>query len=496
MDTSSGLEAASYARISQKVERDKVADQHAQNERHAKARGYRIVARYTDDGIGALGDKVRPDFERMLTDAATAGWRVIVATEEERLARNVEEKLELHAACEDAGVVWDTIRDGFVDPSTDSGEFISTIRAAVGKIESRRKVRRQRAASDERAAEGAPTVRPGYGYVRDNGVDVVVEEEAAIIVEAAERILDGWSIRSVAADLNQRGIPSPRTVERARKAARGGQEPAGESIPWSPATVRQMLRRPSLAGMRTHRGAVVGSFNPDLHAAILDRDTHDRLVALFDDPTRSPSSRVGHPPTHLLSGIARCGRCGDTLGGRMKRIPPWAPKPGRTGKPVKAAYACGTCFKVRRLQEPVDALVTEVLLRRLEREDAADLFTAGDPDAVRSLRGAIAAVSARLASAADMFADGTIDGAQLARITAKGRGEREALEARLSAALPPALPRDAVGARARAAWAGYDMERRRAILGALMQITILPGGVGQRGFDPELVRIDWLADAG
>lgn len=468
--------AASYARISQKVERDKVADQHRQNEAHAAATGRRIVAYYTDDGIGALGDKTRPDFERMLRDAGSAEWRVIIATEEERLARNLDDKLELHAVCEDAGVVWDTARDGFVDPSTDSGEFMSTIRAAVGRIESRRKTRRQRAASDERAADGAPTARPGYGYRRENGRDIVCDDEAATIREAARRVLGAESLRSVAADFNARGIPSP----------------AG--APWQGVTLRQLIRRPSLAGLRIHRGRIVGDFDADLHPAILDRDTHDRLVAMFDDPTRASSSRVGHPPKYLLSGVAWCGICGETLGGRMVRLAPWSPKPRQKSKPVKAAYACGTCHKVRRLQEPVDGLVTEILLRRLERDDAAELFTTGDPDAAREAREAIAAVTARLASAADMFASGTIDADQLGRITAKGRADREALESALSAALPPAVPRDAVGPRARTAWAGYDIERRRALLSAVMRVTILPAGSG-RSFDPKLVRIEWLSEA-
>ena len=149
---------------------------------------------------------------------------------------------------------------------------------------------------------------------------------------------------------------------------------------------------------------------------------------------------------------------------------------------------------MRRLQEPVDALVTETVLRRLERDDAVDLLTTGDPDAVTELRAQIAAATARLSTAADMFAAGTIDGEQLARITAAGRAEREQLEGRLSAALPPALPADAVGPDVREAWDRYDVERRRLIISTLACITIMPSGPG-RAFDPELVRIEWLSEA-
>ncbi|OAN29008.1 hypothetical protein A4X17_05320 [Plantibacter sp. H53] len=462
------IPAASYARISEKVAtRDKVADQHDQNELHATARGYRIVARYTDDGISALGHKTRPGFERMLSDAETGAFAVIVATEEERLARNVEEKLELHAACEVAGVVWDTARDGYVDPATDSGEFMSTIRAAMGRIESKRKARRQRAASDARAADGLPTARPGYGYRREDGRDVIIEAEATAIREAARRVLGGDSLRGVAADFRVRGIPSP----------------AGAA--WQGATLRQLIRRPSLAGLRTHRGIVVGNFDAELHPAILDEDTHVRLEALLTDPSRAQGTG-GRTPVHLLSGLAECGRCG----GRMKRIPPWTPKPGQKSKAVKAAYACGNCHKVRRRQEPVDEFVTEVILRRLEQPDAAQLFSHGDEGGALAARDAIATIDARLATAADQFAEGVLTGDQLRRITERLRGDRQAHERTVADSMPARVPSGVVGPLARQTWAGLHIDSRRAVIDALALIIIEPSGSG-RAFDPNLIRIEW-----
>lgn len=492
------IPAASYARISQKVERDKVADQHAQNEQHAAARGYRIVARYTDDGISALGHKERPDFERMLADAETGAFAVIVATEEERLARNVEEKLELHAACEVAGVVWDTARDGYVDPATDSGEFMSTVRAAMGRIESRRKARRQRAASDARAAEGAPTARPGYGYRREAGRDVVVEAEAAVIREAARRILDGDSLRSIATDFNTRGIPSPRTGEQARKAERED-IPAPPPIPWQGITLRQMIRRPSLAGLRTHRGKVIGTFNPELHPPIIDEDTHARIEALLTDPNRAQGTG-GRTPVHLLSGVATCGRCDGTVGadgelvpcgGRMVRAPGRMTSTKSGGaKRQPPAYVCVECHRVRRKQSEVDEFVTEVILRRLEQPDAAQLFSRGDAGAAQVARDAIAAIDARLATAADQFAEGVLTGDQLRRITERLRADRAAHERTVAESMPARVPMDVVGPLARQTWAGLHIDSQRAIIQELAEVIIEPQGSG-RTFDPDLIRIAW-----
>lgn len=437
-----------------------------------EARGWELVAEYADNDTSAT--KARGEgtnWAQMLTDAQTGRIDVVIAVNLDRLLRTQTDL----AALIDSGAKVTTL-EGEIDLTSASGEMQAAVLTAMARFEVRRKGERQQRASDDRAANGMPTAHPGYGYVRQDGRDLIVDSQAVVIRDAARRVLAGESMRSIAADLNGRGIAPPR---------------AGI---WQGVTLRQMLRRPSLAGLRTHRGKVVGEFNSEMHPAILDRNTHDRLIALFDDPTRSSSSRVGHPPKYLLAGIAHCGLCGETLGGRMKRLPPWEPKPGQKSKPVKAAYACGTCHKVRRIQEPVDALVTEVLLRRLERDDAADLFTTGDPEAVREARDAIKAVNARLASAADMFADGTIDAEQLSRITSKGRSDRDALEKTLQVALPPVIPREAIGRHAREAWAAYDPERRRAIVSALMRVTILPVGSGAV-FDPESVKIEWLSEA-
>ncbi|WP_439592395.1 recombinase family protein [Microbacterium sp.] len=431
----------------------------------AVARGWSIAGTFTDDDVSASKPRgAKTAWGQML--AASNNLDVVIAVDLDRIARSTRDLNTLI----DHGLALVTV-DGEIDLASADGEFRGTMLAAIARFETRRKGERQRRASDQRAAKGLPTTRPGYGYRRVDGRDLVEPAEAAVIRDAARRVLDADSLRSIAADLAARGVPSP------------------TGAPWQGVTLRQLLRRPSLAGMRTHRGVVVGEFDPSAHPPILDRDTHDRLVALFDDPTRAASSRVGHPPKYLLAGIALCGLCG----GRMKRLPPWTPKPGQKSKPVKAAYACGDCHRVRRLQDPVDELVTEILLRRLERPDAAELFTAGDPDAVRATREAISAVDARLATAADMFADEAIDAAQLARITAKGRSERERLEAALNDALPPVLPQAAVGAQARASWASYGVERRRAILNALMRVTIMPAGAGA-AFSPDLIRVEWLSE--
>src|SRR6185312_16262823 len=233
--------AAIYARISETSEkRDKVSDQISQCQRLAERRGYRVVATFKDDGISALGAKSRPGFDALIDGILARNFDAVLATEEERFARNVREKADLQAACIESGVVWETDRDGFVDPSPEAGEFFSTMRAAMGRMESRRKASRQKAANRARASAGRPNPgRRRYGYEVD-GIHPR-PDEAANVRRMFEHVFAGKSVRSMAMALTSEGVdPSP-------------------GVEWSPRRVRDILTNPHYAGFVRHLGTVTPS---------------------------------------------------------------------------------------------------------------------------------------------------------------------------------------------------------------------------------------------
>jgi hypothetical protein len=321
--------------------------------------------------------------------------------------------------------------------------------------------RRIKRKTEERAAAGKPHGPVPYGYRRINGTDVVYEPEAAIVREMARRILDGESLRSLAADLNKRGIPAPRSE-------------------WQSQTIRQLLKRPSVAGMRKHRGEIVGTSNGE---GVLDRETFDRLTALFNDPSRAMEG-VGKPPAHLLSGIAVCGVCGD----KMRALSAWSSP--NMNKTTRAAYNCRGCFKTRRDKESLDELITDLVIARLSAPEFVAGFDTGDRAAETEARNAIATIDARLDIAADQFAEGAITGDQMRRITERLRADRERFARTLADALPRTLPAILTGDNPAARWQTAPLEVRRATIDALMSITILPARPS-RVFEPEFVRIEW-----
>ena len=454
--------AAIYCRISmdRTGESAGVERQEAECRALAERLGLDVGQLYVDNDISATSGKERPAFERMLSDRPSA----VVTWAQDRLLRlsaDLEKIITLNIPVH-------MVTQGSLDLATPAGRAVARTVAAWSTFETEQKGLRQRAANVQRAKQGKPAPSVGYGYRRDGDRLVIVDAEAAVVREVARRVLEGEPLRAIAADLNARGVESPRRT-------------AGSGV-WNGTTLRQMIRRESLAGLRRYNGEVVGA---GLWEPIITADDHGRIVALLNDPTRA-KHYAGRAPKHLLAGIAECGKCG----ARMKRAPGRMTTTRSGTKRQPAAYSCPACHGVRRKQEQVDELVTALLVRRLEQPDALDLFHRGDDGAAAAARGAIAGIDARLANAADAYAAGALEMDQLMRITAQLRADRAEHEAVAVSALPAALPADLAGPHAGDRWSALSIDARRLILTTLLRVTILPSGPG-RDFDPATVRIDW-----
>ena len=89
--------------------------------------------------------------------------------------------------------------------------------------------------------------------------------------------------------------------------------------------------------------------------AIIDTDTHERLVKLFADPARR--KHVVRAPAHLLSGIATCPKCGRGLHYRRH-----ASDRADSYGCVKGPAGCGgTAIKADLLEEYVTGAVLDAL---------------------------------------------------------------------------------------------------------------------------------------
>ena len=142
----------------------------------------------------------------------------------------------------------------------------------VANGEIKRKGARQKAAAAQRAEKGLPAPGPRpFGYEPD--MTTVRPSEAAHISAAYSSLLAGVSASQIARDLNAAGMTT----------AKGGK-------PYRHSSVRQMLVNPRYAGLRAHKGDVVG---PAVWNGIVTEDVWQAAQAILADDGRRTNKGTG-----------------------------------------------------------------------------------------------------------------------------------------------------------------------------------------------------------
>jgi site-specific DNA recombinase len=286
-----------------------------------------------------------------------------------------------------------------------------------------------------------------------------VEDEARIIREVARRILQGDSITGIMVDLNERNVP---TVS-------GG--------PWSIATIRTMMLRPRLAGLRQHQGAIVG---PAKWPPILDRPTWDAVRVLLSDPSRRPPGQT-NARRYVLSGLAKCGVCGTNL--KFENPKQASLEPG---------YECKnpTCRKVRCSAFYLEKfIIKHVVFPRLAERGIKPPSSDGVDD--ENLNEQIAVLEARLNDVTDEFADDEdVTPGQLRRITHRLRERLNELYGRQAERHHDDVLDGIDGRNVADVWKDLPLARQRAIIGVTVgPFKVYPTNRRGPGFDPDRVDI-------
>lgn len=464
--------AAIYARISQDRAGAGVGvdRQLADCRQLAERLGWTVGAVHTDNDISAYSGKPRPGYRALLADLSAGRVDAVLVWHTDRLHRSPVELEEWIAVCEPRGIATHTVQAGTLDLATPSGRMVARMLGSAARYESEHKGERVRAARRQAAQEGRYSggKRP-FGFEAD-GV-TLRPTEVAEIVKAADALLAGAGLRSVVRAINERGIPTTFN--------------AGT---WSPRSFKDVMLRPRNAGLATYRGEIVG---PASWPAILPEEQWRAVVALLTDPARR-TTPVGAAVRWLGSGLYVCSTC------HLPRL-----RVSTSGQ-KSPAYRCNAreslpqqTGHVSRAARPLDEYVERIIVERLTRPDAVELLAADQDGAdTTAMHAEALTLRQRLDQLADAHADGEVTLSQLTRSTARMRARLDAIDVELAAAAAGDPLAGLIGSESPAAmWATLDIGRRRAVLDALMTVTVLPrtgkrGPNGQR-FDPDGVRIEW-----
>jgi len=441
-----------------------------------------IVAEHRDDGISAsryAGGKSRAGWIGAMTAINDGSCTELWVWEISRATRDRPVWAKLVTACiaQDVKI---TIAGRVHDPADPDDGFMLDLGAALAVRESAVTSKRIKRDVRAAAAAGLPHGRLAYGYAReyDPHTRALVrqradEETGPIVAEIVRRVAAGDPGYAIAADLTARGVPSPYAFRSARL---GRELPAPQ--PWTLEQVHRIARNPTYAGLRSHKGAVTaGTWDP-----IVSLEEHGAAVARLSAPGRRNWTDAS--TKHLLTGIAKCGVCGSRC--RLTK---------NRGYPSYSCWGGKGTGCVARIQDPVDELVEEAILARMERPEAiAQMAAAAGDDTAAEANRELAALEQRLAELADLVDAQQMTATLAGRVEAKLLPQLEEARRRaVQTSIPPEVLKLA-GPGARGRWAENTMEERRRIVRALVEVTIHRSQRkhGTRGFDPNLIDIRWL----
>jgi len=319
-----------------------------------------------------------------------------------------------------------------------------------------------------------------FGHERaGKGELTIYEPEAEIVRDIVRRLLDGVSGRAVLQDLRRARV----------KTTTGKGFHASDLV--------RVIESPRLCGLRTHLGTL---YESKYIEPIISREDWEELQIVW----RARSANRGvQSKRYLLSGIVVCGQCGMPMVGRN-----WHDT--RTGK-VYQRYICtkddsyhhhAGCGKVFRNAEPIDILVTEAVLYRLDSPEF--LAALGTQSNEAELQDLLNQRQAKIAKRDEIYRDYLAD--ELSKeLWLRGKGELEDMIESINRQLASlqsgrSLARVPLDGTLRGVWATADLDFKRDLIKLLIKkIAVLPGRSqktielnGQTfRFDPSLIQIVW-----
>jgi site-specific DNA recombinase len=307
--------AAIYARFSSDRQRDRsIDDQVALCRAFAERNGWTVTSIYADYAASGSTVHRRPEFSRMLADAADHQFEFIIAEDIDRLARGEGDAPKLRQRLEFLGVELHTCADGRIT------KLHAGLKGLMSSLFLDNLIAHTKRGMAGVVRDGRHPGGKAYGYRTIEGRPgelEIVEEEAAVVRRIFESYVKGYTPRQIAGDLNRDAVPPPRggttwrasTINGNKKRCNGilQNELYTGVIVWNR---MRMVRDPS-TGKRVSRPNEASAHQrveaPHLRIipAELFRGAQERKAKRFK---ASPSARKR--AKRLLTGLLRCGCCG------------------------------------------------------------------------------------------------------------------------------------------------------------------------------------------
>ena len=446
----------------------------------------------------------------MLADIRAGKLDLVWFWELSRSQRKLGVFADLRDLCRDHSVLW-AVGDTIYDTTRYEDMMLLGVLSIVAEGESEIKSKNVTRGHASNAAAGLPHSPVMYGYERSftagppgrrlaqaldrqypdallAGVvladgeaprqsQLVKDSPAWIVQEMFGRFAAGWGLARIAADLNRRGIPTSR---------KPGHGTASAHPQWNGSTIRVMLRNPRYIGQRVYQGQVLDGVKA-VWPPLIDPGTFWSVQRQLADPGRM-RWRVSNKPTHLVSGIARCGKCGGPMYSKTLA------RDKRRAKPAAPVYACqqsgcqSICVNQAVLEEYVE---DKIILWGSDPAVYAALIEADDSAAATAAHADVARFEAELEETRQLFDDGEMSPVMAARKEQKLLAQLEDATRRAREATMPKVLADNIGPAFAHRWVNVlDIPAKKQILRAVAEIKVNRIGSG-RYHQPVADRVEW-----
>lgn len=282
---------------------------------YCEQRGYDVVGVFVDVFSGALY-RERPGLTQLRELVRQGLVDVVVCYAVDRLSRSQTHLFILVEEFSERGCRLEFVTERFEDTAV--GRFVLAARSFAAELEREKIVERTIRGTYARVRSGKPkpAVRPPYGYRWVDAEKSRMEpdpDEAPVVRRIFERLANGATIRSVAQELQARGIPTPL-----------------RSKMWSTRTIHAIAHNPVYIGkyyglrtktVRENGRTMIKRLDPtewvllpDVAPPLVDEETWQRVQERLLRNKEDAARNLKYAPDALLrGGFVRCGTCGRSM---------------------------------------------------------------------------------------------------------------------------------------------------------------------------------------
>lgn len=301
--------AAAYIRVSTEDQIEySPASQLAKIREYAKHNGYLLPDEYVfvDEGISGRHTAKRAAFNRMIGIAKQKPkpFDAILLWKFSRFARNREDSIVYKSMLrKQCGIDVISISENIGDDKM--SVLIEAMIEAMDEYYSINLSEEVRRGMNERAARGEAVTIPSFGYRIEDGQYTPDPETAPIVQHIYADFLSGKGMRTIATELNDRGI----------RTRRGN--------PFEGRTIKYILQNPVYIGKirwtpngksNNRQEPLTSPIIDATHEPIIDADIWQQVQDKISRIPRTKYLRDGSPKQpFMLQGLVRCSACGATL---------------------------------------------------------------------------------------------------------------------------------------------------------------------------------------